>query len=219
VTVSIIDFLVEEPSTEAFLRLVLPGILGDTNFNVYPFQGKQQLLAQLPNRLRGYSRWISDTHRIVVVVDRDDDDCYHLKQQLEKMAENAGLFTRSRPNGDHFTVINRITIEELEAWYFGDWEAVRSAYPKVPTTIPKQAPYRNVDAITGGTWERFEGILQRAGYFKSGLRKIEVAQTIAPYIVSQRNTSTSFQVFRNALLQLLQTDIGCPGGEMSQNSE
>jgi hypothetical protein len=204
VSVSIIDFLVEEPSTEAFLRSVLPGILGNTSFNIYPSQGKDQLLAQLPKRLQGYSKWIQDDHRIVVLVDRDDDDCELLKQQLEQMAQRADLFTRSRSNGDHFTVINRITIEELEAWYFGDWEAVRSAYPRVPVTIPQQAPYRNTDAITGGTWERFERVLQRAGYFKGGLRKIEVAQTIGPHIVPQRNTSYSFQVFRNALLQLLE---------------
>jgi hypothetical protein len=25
-------------------------------------------------------------------------------------------------------VVNRLAIEELEAWYFGDWEAVRAAY-------------------------------------------------------------------------------------------
>lgn len=205
-SVSVIDFMVEEPSMEAFLRAVLPGILGTTAFNIYPFQDKGQLLSRLPVRLRGYVHWIEPDRRIVVVVDRDDDDCISLKQSLEQMAEDAGLSTRSRPqqNGQ-FTVINRIAIEELEAWYFGDWEAVRSAYPKVPATIPKRAAYRNSDGIAGGTWEHFEQVMQRAGYFRGGLRKIEAAQAIGPHIDSERNRSHSFQVFRSALVEIIQS--------------
>ncbi len=33
------------------------------------------------------------------------------------------------------------------------------------------------DAIPGGTWEAFERVLQRSGYFQTGLRKLEAAQT------------------------------------------
>ena len=121
------------------------------------------------------------------------------------MTQEAGLSTRSYPHGDHFAVLNRIAIEELEAWYFGDWAAVQAAYPRVPATIPNQAAYRNADAIAGGTWERFERVLQRAGYFKSGLRKIEAAQTIGSKIVPEQNRSHSFQTLRAALTQLVQS--------------
>lgn len=204
-SIDIIDFIVEEPSIEVFLRAVLPQILGSTEFNIYPFQGKDQLLQRLPSRLQGYAHWITDKHRIVVVVDRDNDDCLQLKQQLEQIARSAGFRTRSNPDGDSFTVINRIAIEELEAWYFGDWEAVRAAFPRVSATIPAQAAYRAADAIVGGTWERFERILQRAGYFKGGLRKVEAAQSIAPHIIPARNRSYSFQVFHEALVELVQS--------------
>jgi hypothetical protein len=203
VSVATIDFIVEEPSVEAFLRAVLPGLLGNVSFNIYPFQGKDQLMDRLPSRLRGYSNWIPEDHRIVVLIDRDDDDCIQLKGQLEQIALDAGLITKSRCRGEHFTVLNRIAIEELEAWYFGDWEAVRAAYSRVPVTVPKRVSYRDADAVRGGTWEGFERVLQRAGYFKTGLRKIEAAQTIGPYIVPERNTSRSFQVFRDALEQLV----------------
>ncbi len=200
-----VEFLVEEPSMEAFLRGLLPRLLGDVPFEIYPFQCKDELLARLPQRLLGYAAWLPPTHRIVVVMDRDDDDCHLLKQQLEQRAQDAGLYTRSRPNHEgHFAVINRIVIEELEAWYFGDWEAVCAAYPRVSPKLTRNASCRDPDHIPGGTWETFERVLQRAGYFTTGLRKQEVARAIAPLMSPLRNVSHSFQVFRQAVLELAQ---------------
>ncbi len=201
-TVSHVEVLVEEPAMEAALRVLLPGVVGDLSFEVYPHQGKPDLLARLPERLRGYAAWLPDDYRIVVVVDRDDDDCHALKQQLEQMASDAGLRSRSQAGGQPYQVVNRLAIEELEAWYFGDWEAVRSAYPKAPATIPSQAKYRDPDAITGGTWEAFERVMQRAGYFQTGLRKIEAARAIAEHWQPQNNCSRSFQVFRDILQEM-----------------
>ncbi|MBM4090211.1 MAG: DUF4276 family protein [Planctomycetes bacterium] len=200
-----IELLVEEPSTEAALRLLLPKILGPLSFEVYPFQSKDELLVRLPSRLRGYAAWIPDTWRIVVVVDRDDDDCDDLKARLEKMAADAGLVTRSKASGRPYVVVNRLAIEELEAWYFGDWDAVRAAYPRVPATIPSQARYRVPDAVAGGTWEAFERVLQKAGYFKIGLAKIEAAKAIAANMVPARNNSRSFQVLLGALAEMAST--------------
>lgn len=205
IAVTTVDFLIEEPSMEAFLRAILPKLLTDIHFNIYPFQGKDQLLARLPARLKGYAHWIPQDHRIVVLVDQDSDNCKQLKAQLEKIALDAGLYTRTQRNDGHFTVINRIAVEELEAWYFGDWEAVRAAYSRVPSTIPKRSAYRDPDAIKGGTWESFERVMKRAGYFKSGLRKIEAAKTIGPFFDPNRNRSPSFQAFRDALLDKTMT--------------
>jgi hypothetical protein len=58
-----------------------------------------------------------------------------------------------------------LAIEELEAWFFGDMDAVRALYPRVPETLEQRAGFRDPDAIRGGTWEALERILQRAGYF------------------------------------------------------
>lgn len=187
---------------ENFLRGLLPRLLGEAPFEIRTFQCKDDLLKRLPQRLRGYASWYPEDYRIVVVVDRDDDDCHALKQTLEQHALAAGLPTRAQRQGERFMVINRIVIEELEAWYFGDWEAVRAVYPKVPATIPQRAAYRDPDAINGGTWETFERVLQQKGYFKTGLRKIEAARAIAPHVDPMRNNSHSFQVFRNAMLEL-----------------
>lgn len=187
---------------EVFLRELLPRLLPqDRSFEVYPFQGKSDLLGKLPERLRGYSKWLPEGWRIVVVVDRDDDDCRVLKQRLEKTASAAGLSTRTRPVGGVWQLVNRIAIEELEAWYFGDWEGVRAAYPRVSGNVPRKDGFRDPDAIAGGTWEAFERVLEKHGYFEGGLRKIEAARAIGAVLDPQRCTSRSFAWFRDAVLE------------------
>jgi len=204
-TVSRVVVFVEEPSMETALQILLPKILNDISFQIHTHQGKDDLLKKLPERLRGYFRWMPGDWRIVVLVDRDGQDCRELKAILELCAEGAGFVTRTRSRIDNspYVVVNRIVVEELEAWYFGDWKAVQAAYPTVPTAIPGKAHYRDPDAIQGGTWEALERILQRKGHFSGGLRKIEVARTVVPHMDPNRNRSRSFQVFHEALREMI----------------
>ena len=199
------EILVEEASMEAALRAMLPSLLAGVSFAVYPHQCKEELLQRLPDRLRGYTAWLPETSRIVVVVDRDDDDCRVLKRRLEGIAASAGMAPPAVAPAGNWTAVNRLVIEELEAWYFGDWDAVRAVYPRVPATVPQRAGYRDPDAIAGGTWEAFERVLRASGYFRGGLRKIEAARTIAPNMDPSRNRSRSFQVFRDTLMGILPT--------------
>lgn len=198
-----LELLVEEPSMEAFLGVLLPRLLpsGHT-FVVHPFQGKADLLGKLEARLRGYARWLPSDSRIVVVVDRDDDDCHRLKQQLESIAATAGLRSRSRSGAEPWQLVTRIAIEELEAWYFGDWPAVCDTYPRVSAEIPRRSQFRDPDAITGGTWEAFERVLQRYGYFKTGLRKVEAARAIGSRLSPERSRSQSFIKFHEAITEV-----------------
>mgnify|MGYP006273751475 CR=1 FL=1 len=194
-----VEILVEEESMEAALREFLPRVLPPVTFEIYRHQGKGDLLKKLPSRLAAYRRWLPDNMRIIVLVDRDGEDCHELKARLESIANTARLNTRTVAGGDTYQIVNRIVIEELEAWYFGDWDAVRRAYPNVPTSVPRQARFRDPDAIRGGTWEAFEKTLKGAGYFASGLRKIECARAIAPHWEVDRNRSRSFRAFVTAL--------------------
>lgn len=170
-TVEHLEVLVEEPSMEAAIGVLLPKILPSIEVRVHPHQGKHDLLDKLPARLKGYSSWILETWRIVIIVDRDDQDCEQLKRELEAYAADAGLATRSTAPAGPWVVVNRLAIEELEAWYFGDWEAVRAAFPRVPATIPARAGYRDPDRIQGGTCQAFERILQQAGYLSAGFAR------------------------------------------------
>lgn len=194
--------LVEEPSMEAFLRALLPRLLPqDRTFEVHPFQGMNDLLGKLEARLRGYAAWLPADWRVVVIVDRDDDDCLALKGQLETIARRAGLRSRSRAGSTPWQLVNRIAIEELEAWYFGDWAAVRSAFPRVSANVPRRQGLRDPDAIAGGTWETFERVLQAHGYFKGGLLKIEAARAIGARVDPAQSSSHSFRAFSDAIAE------------------
>jgi len=197
-----LELLVEEPSMEAFLRALLPRLLPqDRTFEVHPFQGKSDLLGKLEDRLRGYAAWLPADWRIVVVVDRDDEDCRELKDRLESIARRAGLRTRTRAGNAPWQLVNRIAIEELEAWYFGDWAAVCSAYPRASSNVPRRQGFRDPDAIAGGTWEAFERVMQEHGYFKGGLLKIEAARAIGANIDHARSSSRSFRAFSDAIIE------------------
>jgi hypothetical protein len=199
-TANHLEFLLEEPSMEAFLGVLLPRMLPEgCTFVLHPFQGKNDLFAKLEARLRAYAKWLPDDWRIVVVLDRDDDDCETLKQRLEGMVAAAELRTRARYQALSWQVVTRIAIEELEAWYFGDWPAVCSAYPRVSPAIPGHKAFRDPDAILGGTWEAFERVLKRYGYFKTGLRKTEVARAVGAHVAPERSRSESFSRFCTAL--------------------
>jgi hypothetical protein len=199
-----IEFLVEEPSSEAALRNILPKILKEqTTYAIHPFRGKPDLLKKLPDRFRGYRAWIPGSWRIVVLVDADEGDCREIKAKLENAAIKAKLITKSAVRrGSQVQVLNRLAIEELEAWFFGDVEALNAAYPRISLSLGNKARYRDPDAILGGTWEALERELKRVGYFSAGLNKISAAREISRFMIPERNRSKSFQVFRQGLLEM-----------------
>lgn len=200
-----VEFLLEEPSAEEALRQLLPKILStESTFELRNLQGKENLLKQLQTRLQGYANWNMPDLRIVVLVDRDSADCENLKRQLEAAAQAVGLSTKTSAQGGAFVVLNRIAIEELEAWFFGDVNAIVAAYPKVPLTLGEQAKYRDPDAIAGGTAEALERVLQGKGYHPGGLAKLKAARDIAQHMDPTRNRSKSFQVFIAGLAALHQ---------------
>ncbi len=199
-----LEVLVEESSAEAALGNLLPKIVGrEVTHSIHPHQGKSDLLDKLPSRLRGYENWLPADWRIVVLVDQDRSGCREIKGRLERAAAQAGLVTKST-RLPSFQVLNRLAVEELEAWFFGDVEAIVQAYPGVPPILGQKARYRDPDAIAGGTWEALERVLQRAGYFRNGLRKIEAARAISAHMAPERNRSRSFRVFRDALREIAQ---------------
>jgi hypothetical protein len=201
-----LEFLVEEPSAEAALRNLVPKILGENvSFAIHPHQGKRDLLKKLPGRLRGYRLWLPSDYCIVVLIDNDCGDCTALKETVENHATCAGLRTKSRTNtGRAFQVLTRLAMEELEAWFLGDAEALHAAYPRLSWNLAKQARFRYPDAIRGGTWEALERLLQKAGYYRGGMPKIEVARNVSERMKPEYNRSRSFSVFRDGLLNIPQ---------------
>ncbi len=200
---------VEEPSMEAFLEDFIPRRLAvDFDWKIINHNSKWQLLERLPARLRGYAS-ISKEYRpkSLVLIDRDEDDCVALKARLEQACAAAGLVSKSAGGGAAPDVVNRIVIEELEAWYFGDATAVAAGWPGVSPNLARRARFRDPDAIKGGTHEAFLQVLQKAGYLRDAARlpKIDAARRMAGLVDPARNTSKSFGHFMTGLEVLIQT--------------
>jgi hypothetical protein len=198
-----VEFLVEEFSMEVALRALVPRLRPDlsSSFDVHAFDGKDQMFARLPGRLRGYAHCLPDNGRVVVVVDRDDDDCRQLKARIEEMASKAGLRVKTSAAASRFDVLVGLAIEELEAWYLGDVDALVAAYPGLPATLGRKARFRDPDGISNAS-RVLERHLQRAGHFRSGLRKVELARAVVPHMKPALNVSASFRAFRDGVLSL-----------------
>lgn len=200
-----IEFLVEEPSVAEALRNVVPKLVTPTpTLDCHVYEGKRDLLRRLMQRLKGYAAsGLSEDMLIVVLVDEDRQDCHELKAKLESAAADAGLKTQTTASHSHeVQVLNRILIEELESWFFGDVAAVVTCYPRVPASLGQKAKYRDPDRIKGGTWEELEKVLQKAGYYGAGMPKAEVARRISAEMEPSRNRSSSFQLFAESLRRL-----------------
>ena len=84
-----VDVIVEEPSAEAALQLLLPKMLRHVSFSVYTHQCKAELLLRLSQRLKAYAArrrsnpWFRNHCRIIVLVNRDQEDCQDLKHHIE----------------------------------------------------------------------------------------------------------------------------------------
>lgn len=192
-----IEILVEEQSAEEALRHLLPKVLqGHGHAKVINLGSKHKLLKVLPSRLAAYRQRIESGEqlRIVVLVDRDDDDCEELKSNLELMARNAGLPTKTAPDTEgRFLILNRIVVEELESWFIGDPAALRKAFTSLPRIEQTSGIFRNPD--NGGSWEALHRFLKKHGIYKSSFPKIDAARRIAPHMDIATNQSKSFQVF------------------------
>jgi hypothetical protein len=203
-----LELLLEEESSERAMRNLVPKIVKPgTRYDIRFFQGKSELLKNLPNRLNAYTQQsnLSDL-RIVVLVDRDNDDCQKLKADLERIARKSGFISRTAAGkGNLYQIVNRIAIEELEAWFLGDIEALLVAYPRLNQAfkhIRNKKEFNYPDIVSGGTWETLQKILQRAGYYPQGLLKLEAARKISQHMEPSRNKSRSFQLFCQALLEI-----------------
>lgn len=194
-----LELLLEELSAEVAMQSLLPKILGpDVSFRIHPHQGKSDLIGKLPGRLAGYRRFLPVDWRVVVLVDEDRQDCLHLKNGIVDALNASGLSRRAQRQG-----ICRIAVEELEAWFLGDVDAIVGAFPGVPPSLGTRSGFRDPDAVRGGTWEALARVLANAGYFKGVFPKIEVARRISAFMEPGRNRSRSFQAFRDGLRGLV----------------
>ncbi len=211
-----IEILVEDASGRKLLEAVLPKLLGDQGdphtWQVHFYKGigripkdlkagddpaKRILLDQLPRVLRGYGK-TPGIDAVVVVLDPDRRNCVEFLTELETLATRCN----SVPN-----TMFRLAIEEVEAWYLGDREALQTVCPRAK--MGKLDRY--VQDSVCGTWELLADVvhpggsvaIKKAGWPLSGQIKCEWAEKIGPLLDPDRNRSPSFGKLRDGLRRLV----------------
>lgn len=211
-----IEILVEDSSGEKLLAQLLPHILGEQGaqhtWRIKSYKGigrippglsatadpaKRLLLDQLPRLLQGYGR-TPGIDAVVVVLDTDRRDCKDFLQELKSVARSCNPSPRT---------LFRLSVEEMEAWYLGDREALLKAYPRAKLEVLN----RYVQDSVCGTWELLADAVQaggvaaikKAGWPSTGQIKHEWAEKIGPFMSLNQNVSPSFGKFRDGLSQLV----------------
>lgn len=214
------EILVED-SSGAKLEAVLPKLLGEHgnphSWNTHGYKGigripkkemhanadpaKRMLLDQLPRILRGYGK-TPGVDAVVVVLDTDKRNCVDFLAELKAVAAGCN----PAPN-----TLFRLAIEEVEAWYFGDRQALEEAYPRAKADVLN----RYVQDSACGTWELLadaihtggSAAIKKAGWPLPGQIKHEWAEKIGPLLDPDRNASPSFGKLRDGLRRLAAEDI------------
>lgn len=204
------EILVEDQSGKKALDILVPKIIGDAHtFIVHPYKGigripknmrdtedasKRILMDNLPKLLKGYGNTFAGyqnyTAAVILVCDLDD------KCQKAFRDELYGILNACDPQPKTRFCI---AIEEGEAWFLGDLDAVKAAYPKAKDAVLNS--YVN-DSICG-TWEKLadavypggSSFLSGKGWQAIGAEKSKWAEAIAPHMNVANNNSPSFCYF------------------------
>lgn len=213
------EVLVEDQSGKKALNELIPKIIGDQHtFKVTAYKGighipknmrdtkdacKRILLENLPKLLKGYGKTFAAYKGkgykavTILVCDLDDKCLKSFRNELQAILDACN----PKPE-THFC----FAIEEGEAWFLGDLQAVRKAYPKAKDTVLNA--YAN-DSICG-TWEIiadavFPGgssALSAMGWQVVGAEKSKWAHAISPLMNVENNQSPSFCCFRKKLREV-----------------
>lgn len=212
------EILVEDQSGKKALDIIVPKIIGhDHTFNVHSYKGigripvglkgtsdpnKRILLDQLPKLIQGYGKTFAsypDNYpaAVIIVCDLDDKCLKAFRAELLKLLNDC----HPRPDTKFC-----IAIEEGEAWFLGDKQAIKKAYPKAKDTL--LTAYQQ-DSICG-TWESLANALypggaqslSKQGWQVVGKMKSNWAESICPNMDIENNESPSFCYFRSKLREL-----------------
>ena len=211
-----IEFLVEDASGAKLVGALLPKMLGEqgsvNSWRVHSYKGigripaklhaggdpaKRILLDQLPKLLRGYGK-TPGIDAVVVVVDSDRRECVDFLAELKMLLIACDPAPRT---------MFRLAIEEIEAWYFGDRQALKAAYPRAKVDVLDRYTQDSVC----GTWECLADAVypggsvavKKTGWPLPGQIKCEWAERIGPLLEPDRNMSPSFLKLREGLRRLM----------------
>ncbi|MCE1249002.1 MAG: DUF4276 family protein [Firmicutes bacterium] len=212
------EVLIEDQSGKTTMEILLPKIIGENHtFRIIAYKGigripkdigknenpgHRILLNSLPRLLKGYGQTFKgygaeNKALLVVICDLDNKRLTEFKNELLSLLESCS------PKPETLFIF---AIEEGEAWFLGDTEAVKKAYPNAKEQVLKT--YVN-DSICG-TWEKLADAiynggakaLEKKGFHAIGEEKSKWARKITPLMNLNKNNSPSFCYFLDKLIRI-----------------
>ncbi|MCU0327230.1 MAG: DUF4276 family protein [Spirosomaceae bacterium] len=184
-----VEFLLEEPSMENFLREILPKVLPNgytLNENCFlrPHNGKSDLMNSIPKKVKAFSNFYEPV-KIVILHDQDSNDCKELKRIIQDICQSNG----------NCPVMIRIVCKELESWYLGDMSAIEKVYPKFKArNYQNKEKFRNPDLCNA-----FDELRKLIPEIQKGF----ASKNIPKYLNITQNQSISFQQFLSGINKFL----------------
>jgi hypothetical protein len=214
-----LEILIEDLSGKKALDVLIPKLTtAEDTFRIHSYKGigripknmrdpedasRRILLDNLPKLLKGYGRTFSgypptSPATVVLVCDLDDKTFDAFLEDLN------GILSACHPAP---TTRFCIAIEEGEAWFLGDNQALKAAYPNAKDQVLESYVQ---DSICG-TWETLadavyqggEKALSAKGWQAVGAEKSRWAENIAPRMDIDNNNSPSFAFFRDTVRSLV----------------
>jgi hypothetical protein len=213
-----LKFLIEDISGKTALKILIPKIISDEHtFNIHSYKGigripqgltpssdpkRRILLDQIPKLIQGYGNTFAGyppgySAILIVVCDLDDRCLSNFRRELLDCVDKCAVKPET-----YFC----IAIEEGEAWYLGDMNAIKTAYSRAKDAVLNS--YVN-DSICG-TWEKLADAiflggaqsLAKLGWQAVGKEKMAWASDISSHMDVDINQSPSFCYFREKLRSL-----------------
>jgi hypothetical protein len=212
------EFLVEDQSGNKSLKILMPQLINieSNSYRIHFYRGggkdipkkskvephKRIFFDRLPALINGFGKTFAgygaDYKAVLIVIcDLDTQDKTTFLNELN------GIMSSCSQKPDTYFCLS---IEEFEAWYLGDMDAIKSAYPYArQETLDR---YDN-DSICG-TWELLadaiykggSGTLKKRGWQSVGAEKSKWAENISPCMNIDNNKSPSFKDLKTQLLKL-----------------
>ncbi len=181
-------FMLEEESAKELLEKLLCKIIPiSVTFQCIPHQGMSDLQNSIPKKL---NNWLTPNSHFVILHDQDSHDCIKLKKKLRRLCAQAR---------QHMPLIC-IVCRELEAWYFGDLNAVEMAFPRFDANQYVNSPRYHPDSIVKPS-KKLKKIVK-------GFHKGHAARTIPEHMNINDNKSPSFQCFVVGVTDLVKRATG-----------
>ena len=196
----IVYFLVEEESMEPILKAIVREIIAkEDDYKIITHEGKQDLKKSLSEKIPNLFK-VPNAY-VVVLHDQDSNDCKKLKKELNDIIKDKCADSQKQK----YKI--RIVCRELENWYFGDFDALESAFKVEIKKFENKAIYRNVDILQNAPQELIKIIPEYKNKRLKTFPKINTAIKIAPHLEISKNKNQSFKQFVSGLKTLLVANI------------